>query len=134
MAYDEYFDNSVFTGISTIESIDTDILLEGISGQNILSDGSIKSVNERFDINLSGNTMAINDGVVERVRLGEMEDGEVGLRITDRDGNVLINITGSTNLIQSKTGKMQLDLDEEQARWYDDKNLRIIVGKALKKF
>ena len=60
-----------------------------------------------------------------------MEDGGIGLRIREKDGNELLNITGDRNIMQSRTKKMQLDLDEEQARWYDEINLRIMIGKAI---
>lgn len=92
------------------------------------------SENGRTAVDLDNGSILFGDGLVDRVRLGKMDDGSYGLVIKDTEGNVLLNITGETNLIQSKTGKMQIDLTEEQARWYDELNLRILIGKALGKF
>lgn len=128
--YDEFFERSIASPVEELQSIDADVVLEGISGQSILSDGSIESNNGKLAINLNKNSFSINDGVVERIRLGQTDDGEYGLIIKDREGNVLFNITSTSNLIQSSDGKMQLDLTDKQFRVYDDDNLRAIFGEV----
>lgn len=113
--------------------IDFDAIIDSISASKILG-GTMASNDGRTSLALDDGTFLSSDGLIDRVRLGKMDDGSYGLIIKDREGNVLFNITGETNLIQSKTGKMQIDLTEEQARWYDDLYLRIGIGKFLKKF
>jgi len=128
MAYNEFFDNSIIPQQAELNTIDIDLLLDGISGESLLSSGSISSQSKRLTMDMDGDTFAVNDGTIERIRLGRFDDGEYGLRIQDRDGNILFNITGTQNLIQSASRKMQLDMTNNQAKWFDDRNLRILIG------
>ncbi|KKK98856.1 hypothetical protein LCGC14_2638580, partial [marine sediment metagenome] len=82
--YDNFFDRSVSKPIDSIPTIDTDVLLEGIEGETILGQGTIKSANGRMFMDLNKNTFSVNDGTSERVRLGQMEDGSYGFRVKDR--------------------------------------------------
>lgn len=132
--YNDFFNRSVVKPINSMSAMDAEVLLEGIEGETILAQGSIKSSNGRMAMDLDGNTFVISDGTAERVRAGLMEDGSYGFRIKDREGKILLNFTDSTNIIQSSNNKMQLDFDKEQARWYDQFNLRVLVGKSAKTF
>lgn len=129
LGYDEYFDKSLNIANQSITNANSDILLEGISGESLSSTGAIQSLNKQMSMDLDNNTFTINDGTIERLRLGTQVDGSVGLKIVDQDGNVLFNITGKTNLIQSPSGKFRIDLTKERAESYDDFNLRAIFGK-----
>jgi len=128
--FDPYLEKIVDTGSSEQSNQDFDALVDSFSGNKVVG-GVLTSANGRSAYNLDDGTFIVNDGLAERARLGVMEDGGIGLRIRDKDGNELLNITGDRNIIQSKTKKMQIDLDEEQARWYDEINLRILIGKAI---
>ena len=128
--FDPFLEKVADPGTAEISNQDYDALIDSLTGNKIVG-GAISSVNQKMVFNLSDGTFIVNDGLSERIRLGFMENGEIGLRIRDKDGNELLNITGDRNIIQSRTGKMQLDLDEEQARWYDEINLRILIGKAI---
>lgn len=127
--YDQYFDKSIIGTSTQISNIDADILLSEIDASSLTSSGSIKSNNNRLTLDLSDETFAVNDGTIERIRIGAFEDGEYGMRIVDKSGNILFNITGTTNLVQSPDQKMQLDLTGKQLRVYDDKNLRVLLGE-----
>ncbi len=127
--YDEFFDKNISPTPQELTTIDSDILFQGISGQNILSSGSIRSESGRLNLNLTDNIFSVNDGTIDRVKLGLFEDGQYGLRIVDQAGNVLMNITGKTNLIQSADGRMQLDMTNKQFRVFDATNLRVLLGE-----
>lgn len=116
-----------------VSSLDYDALLESISADKIQG-GTFTSQTNQNTLNLDTGTQVINDGTRERIRIGLMEDGSYGLRVQDQDGNILINITGTTNLIQSANGHVQFDLTEEQIRIYDETKLRALFGKAFGKF
>jgi hypothetical protein len=111
-------------------TLDLDAQIETLSGEKVRG-GTMSSNDGRTQLGLDSGTYVVNDGVQERLRLGQMEDGSYGIRIKDKDGNVLMNITGDNNQIQSASAKMQIDLSAEQLRFYDETNLRIIIGKAL---
>lgn len=129
LGYDQFFDKSVALRGDNIPAIDSGVILEGITGADILSSGTVRSQSGRLEMSLDGESFIVNDGTVERVRLGQMEDGEYGLRIQDKEGNVLFNITGVKNIIQGSDQRMQIDLTKRQLRVYDDKNLRVIIGE-----
>lgn len=128
--FDPYLEKIADPGTSEVSNQDYDALIDSLSANKLVG-GSITSVNQKAVFSLDDGTLIFSDGLAERVRLGFMENGEIGLRIRDKDSNELFNITGDRNVLQSKTGKMQIDLDEEQARWYDEVNLRILIGKAI---
>lgn len=123
----------IISGQTQFSELDSDMLIESLDASKIRN-GTMSSENGRTKVDLDNGTIIFGDGLVDRVRLGKMDDGSYGLIIKDIDGNVLLNITGDINLIQSKTQKMQIDLTEEQARWYDELHLRILIGKALGRF
>jgi hypothetical protein len=111
-------------------SIDLDAQIETMTAEKIRG-GVLSSQDSRTQIGLDSGTYIVNDGVRERIRIGLMEDGTYGFRIQDKDGNQIMNINGENNIMQSVTGKMQIDLTAEQLRFYDENNLRILIGKAI---
>lgn len=117
------------SGSGELSSLDFDAILQDITANKLVG-GTVSSVDKTMAMNLDAGVFTVNDGLIDRVQLGRIEGGQYGLVIRDSDGNEIFRITGDKNLIQSKTGKMQIDLDEEQARWYDETNLRILIGKA----
>lgn len=129
LGYSEFFDRSIVQPTNYLQSIDSDVLLEGIDGESILGQGAVKSSNGRLIMDLDGNTFLVSDGTAERVRLGQMEDGGYGLRIKDRKGNVLLDMTDETNLIQSNDKRMQLNLSLKKFLVYDQTNLRVLLGE-----
>ena len=129
LGYNDFFDRSIVQPTNFIQSIDSEVLLEGIEGETILGQGAVKSSNGRLIMDLDGNTFLVSDGTAERVRLGQMEDGGYGLRVKDRKGNVLLNLTDETNLIQSSDGRMKLDLSLKKFLVYDQTNLRVLLGE-----
>lgn len=129
IGYNQFFDKSLIKKRETLSTIDAETYFDGIGAESLISSGTIFSQDKRLAMNLSENNFQVNDGTVERIELGKFDDDEYGLRVKDRDGNVLINITGTDNILQSPDGKMQIDLTNKQIRVYDDSNLRVIMGE-----
>lgn len=115
---------------SDMTALDFDAQIDSISADKINS-GTMQSPGGRTSLDLDEGSFVSNDGLINRVELGKTQDGGYGLIIRDEQGNVIFNFTGQVNLIQSRTGKMQFDFDEEQARWYDNLYVRILIGKKL---
>lgn len=126
--FDAFFEKPLGLNNSQFSSIDQDVMLSPISA-NKIQDGVMSSSDNRTQLDLNSSLYTVSDGMVSRVQLGKFSDGEYGLRIFDRDGNVLIDITGENNLIQSPDGKLQLDLTRKQLRAYDENNLRALFGE-----
>ncbi len=128
--FNDNLERDLFPVSGQLSSLDMDSVTQSLDIGKLTTTGSLKSSDGRLAFDLEGNTYIVNDGTIERVRLGRMDDGSYGLRIQDKDGNVILNITGETNLLQSSNGHMQLDLTAEQMRIYDETNLRILLGKG----
>jgi hypothetical protein len=126
--YNVFIENPVFVTQGELSDLDAEALLGNISANKILGTGSISSQDGRLALNLGDNLFKVNDGTRDRVKFGLFEDGEYGLRIYDRDGNTLVDITGSNNLIQSSDGSMQLDMSDKQFRVYEGNVLRVLLG------
>ncbi len=124
----------LFPGPTILSSLDLDAVTSSLDASKIASNGPINSADRTSVFDLNAGTYTVNDGTVERIRLGRMDDGSYGLIIKDKDGNIILNITGDNNLIQSSNGHMQLDLLAEQLRVYDEANLRILLGKGQNLF
>lgn len=127
--FNDYLQREIMPPTNSLTSIDIDSLFEGIDASKIFSSGPIKSSDGRLAWDLEQNSYVVSDGQGERVRLGKMENGEYGLRIKDQNGNVLMNITGVENILQSSDGKMIIDFIKANIRIFDDHNLRTIVGR-----
>lgn len=117
------------TSTSSSSALDFDADVESIDAGKVKS-GVLRSVDGKTVFDLDGSLNSWNDGLINRVEIGKFDDGEYGLRIRDRDGNLLLDFTGTRNLIQSPSGRLQADFGEaEQIRAYDQTNLRAIFGK-----
>lgn len=126
--YDPFLDRSVVSETRETSALDTEAILQGVGAEQILSKGSINSVDGLMKYDLDNTIFKVNDGTIDRVLLGKFEDGEIGLRIFDKEGNKLFDMSGETNLIQSSDGRMQLDLTDKQLRVFDETNLRVLIG------
>lgn len=117
------------TGFRELDAMDTEQLIGDISGGKIIG-GLLRSQDGKTSVNLDTGAFVVNDGRVERVRLGKQEDGTIGIVVRDDDDNVLIQITGETNFIQSPTGNLLIDFDEERVLVKDETGTpRILLGK-----
>ena len=86
-------------------------------------------------MNLDEDTFIVTDGVVERVRLGKQTDGSYGLLIKDENDNILMQITGTKNLLQSPSTNLSIDFNEEQLLIKNDGGTPIILlGKQVNGF
>lgn len=98
-----------------------------ISGSKI--EGALSSQNGRLTLDLNENFFTVSDGVVDRVRMGKLEDGSYGLLIKDNNGNSLLQ-AGDTNVMQSGSGNIVLDFDNQQLIIKDEGGTpRVVVGK-----
>jgi hypothetical protein len=65
-------------------------------------------------LDLNQGKFSITDGTTNRIQLGLLDDGTTGMVIKDQSGNILLQISGPTNLIQGSDGKMVLDFTNTQ--------------------
>src|SRR3990167_2970210 len=109
--------------------VDSSTSYEQISGSQIKGD-SINSANGNMRFSLQDNQFVVTDGIVNRVELGNLTDGTIGLIIRDNQGNELIHISGDINIIQSANKHMQLDFNAEQLIVSDEGSIPIVlIGK-----
>lgn len=121
-------DNQMVAG-QEIDPLAFEQLTQDISGSKL--SGFIKSQDGQLQMDLDNNSFMVTDGVVERVRLGQLLDGTYGLLIKDNNDQTLIQI-GSTNLIQSPDGSLLIDFDNTQLLVKDSGGTPIILlGKQV---
>lgn len=100
------------------------------SGSKLI--GLLQSRDGKITIDLDNNTIIVSDGVVERVRLGKLADDSIGLLIKDINGNVLMQISGDTNIIQSSNKHMQLNFKDETLIVTDEGGTPVVLlGKQI---
>ncbi len=133
IGYDEFFSRSLIPEDQDtnreLSSFDFASQVQGMSFDEVVG-GVVRSNNGNLLIDLTNNSIIITDGRVQRVRLGQQEDGTVGFLVKDENDNELIRITGETNIIQSPTTNLQIDLDEERILVKDETGTpRVLVGK-----
>lgn len=98
------------------------------SGSKLI--GLLSSQDGRVKIDLDNNIIIISDGVVERVRLGKQADDSYGLIIKDINGNIIMQITGEINFIQSSNSRTKLDFVANKLTIKEESGLtRIILGE-----
>jgi len=129
--YDKWLEKTIINSQIEYSDMDTDALIGNLSGSKILSTGTIMSQDRKIQLNLDKNMFVVNDGTIDRLKMGKFDDGEYGIRIYDAKGNEIINITGTNNIIQSSDKLMQLDLSAKQFRVYDGRNLRVLLGELV---
>jgi hypothetical protein len=114
-----------------LDPLEADTFLQQISGSKIIG-GVISSPDGKIKIDLDAGTFTISNGVQNLIQLGVLSDGTIGMLIQDSQGNLLMQISESTQLIQSNNKAMIIDLILEQIAIYDAfKNLRVLVGKDV---
>lgn len=83
-----------------------------VSGSQIQGD-SITSLNGFMTVDLQNDRFYVNDGIINRVELGVLVDGGIGLIIRDSQGNILMQISEGLNIIQSPSKRFQIKIDNE---------------------
>ena len=93
--------------------------------------GVLQSSSGRTRLNLDEDFFVSSDGVIDRVRLGKQDDGSYGLVIKDENGNVLMNMTGLVNILQSSSKHMQVDFNGETLIVTDEGGTPIVLVGRL---
>lgn len=83
-----------------------------VSGSQIQGD-EIVSLNGYMTVDLQNDRFYVNDGIINRVELGILSDGAIGLIIRDSQGNILMQISEGLNIIQSPSKRFQIKIDNE---------------------
>ena len=92
--------------------------------------GLLQSRSGRLQMQLDEETFIVSDGAVERIRLGKLADDSIGFLVKDINGNVLMQISGDVNLIQSSNKHMQLNFNDETLIVTDEGSTpMVLVGK-----
>lgn len=104
-----------------------------ISGSQIKD--KITSINGSFEIDLQKDRFAVKDGIINRIELGRLSDGSIGILIRDSDGNELIKFTESVNLMKSSNGAFEVNFTNEQIIVRDaGLTPRVLIGKQTNGF
>lgn len=94
--------------------------------------GVLSSASGVTKLDLENDTFSVTDGGIERIRLGKLEDGTIGLLVKDKNGNVLLQFAGEINLLTSPQGNLVLDFNETQLLVKDDGGTPVIlIGKQV---
>ncbi len=108
--------------------IDSATNLDQISGNQVRGD-KITSLNKRMSIDLENDSFIISDGGINRVELGRLSDGSIGIALRDNLGNTLLNVTENTNVLQSADGNIQLDFIQKRFIVKDETGaIRVLLG------
>ena len=133
IGFDQFFQREIIPSTPDdrlISSFDFSSQVQNTSGDQIKG-GLIQSQNQKVSLNLDKENFVISDGVNDRVTLGRLPDDSYGLLIRDEDGNILMQISGLTNLIQSPNGHFQVDFNEERLLAKDAGGTpRVLIGKG----
>ena len=114
--------------------LDSSSSFEQISGLQIKGD-KITSLNKSLSLDLENNSFTVRDGDVNRVEMGKLSDGSIGLIIRDNQGNVLMNISGTVNKITSPTGNLEVDFNEERILIKNEGGIpTVLIGKQQNGF
>ena len=128
--FDDFLLRSLEASYTEEIGIESSSNVEQISGSQVKGD-KILSLNQQLSIDLENNTFIINDGNTNRIELGKLSNGLIGLIIRDDQGNVLMEISGAVNKIQSSNQHIELDFNEERLLIKDEGGTpRILLGKG----
>ena|SRR3990167_8471932 len=128
--FDDYLLRPLTAGYTEQIGLDSSSSYEQISGSQVKGD-AIVSINKRLNIDLQNDSFIITDGNINRIELGKLEDGTIGLIIRDDQGNSLMQISGAVNKIQSPNSHLELDFNEERILIKDEGGIpRILLGKG----
>lgn len=113
-----------------LDSLQADTYLQELSGSKIAG-GLISSPDGRLKIDLENNVFKVNNGVTDLVSFGVLEDGSVGLLIKNGDGKALMQVSETTQFIQSPNQHFLIDFIKEYLLSKDEKGLpRALFGKG----
>lgn len=130
LGFDQFLSRAPESLADSYDPVQADQLLPDLSGDKI-SSGSIVSQNKLLSMNLENNVFKVSDGAVDRVELGNLSDGTIGLIIRDINGNILMQISGDKNIIQSPNQFFQIDFNEERLLAKDQGGIpRALFGKG----
>ena len=111
--------------------IDSNSAYEQISGSQVKGD-IISSLNGSMEMNLQEDRFAVTDGIVDRVELGRLSDGSIGLIIRDAEGNELMHFSGDINVIQSADQSLSLNFNEAQILVKNEGKIPVVlIGKQV---
>lgn len=109
-----------------LDPLQSDTFLQEISGSKVQG-GVLTSPDGRVKVDLDSGFFKVSNGVQDLVQLGILPDGNVGLLIKDNDGNILMQISGDTNLLQSNNKHMVLDFVQENLSITDEALTPIVL-------
>jgi len=132
--FNNYFQREVVPNSgnsSQVSQFDFETNYIGLSANQIAS-GIMASANKRLSMDLDGESFVASDGVVQRVRLGRLEDGSYGLLIKDKNDNTLMQISGETNFLKSPNGRLEMNFDNTQILVKDTgDNVVALIGEHI---
>lgn len=100
--YDNNLNKSIFSSRKErLTEIEAEENIEGFPFKDLVPRGSLIFKDGRTEINAEEGYIETTDGVVPRFRLGKQKDGTYGVRLWDKDGNILIDNTGNNNTINT---------------------------------
>lgn len=124
--YDEFLSREASAPSSQMDALQFEQNVSEVSGSKI-NNGTIQSSSGSLKMDLDEDSFKIFDGVINRVELGKLEDGSIGLLIRDINGNILMQVTDTTNIIQSFNKHMQLSFNDETLIVTDEGNTPIVL-------
>jgi hypothetical protein len=112
-----------------LDAAETDNYLPQVSGSKIQG-GQLTSPDGRTTVDLEAGLFKVSDGVQDIVQLGKIADDEIGIIIKDRNGNILLQFTGDTNLMQSPNKAFQANFNDERLLAYNEQGVPVaLFGK-----
>lgn len=129
LGYDTFFSKELVPETETGKTtFDFTSEIQGLTLDQVRG-GTMRSATGRMTVNMEDEKFVISDGSIDRIALGKLEDGSFGLIIRNNVGTELMRI-GAVNLIQSPSGNLQLDFDNERILVKEDGGTpRLIIGK-----
>ena len=116
------------------DPLELDYNIPELSGSKIVG-GLLTSNDGKTQFNLEQGTFKVSDGAQDRVVLGVLPDGSVGLLIKDINGNILMQISGDIDLIKSADESMSLDFNEAQLIVRNEGKVPVVlIGKQINGF
>jgi hypothetical protein len=130
IGYDDFLIRPLEATYTEQIGIDTGGAIGQVSGNQVRGD-QILSLNKSLNIDLQNDSFIISDNNINRVELGRLADGNIGIIIRDDQGKEMLNISALDNKITSADGHMVLDFNEEQLIIYDETMTpRVLLGKG----
>lgn len=109
--------------------IDSNAAYEQISGSQIRGD-KIVSLSNSLGLDLENELFFVNDGRTNRIELGKLPDGSIGMIIRDDLGNILLEISESVNILRSSDGNLEYDFDNKRILLKQNGLPRLVIGEV----